>query len=605
MTNALLVAPGQQEGPGVPTYRRIARWARPYALSTMGVFLVDLLATPVALLSPVPLKIAVDSVVGDRPLPGVIDAVMPEWFEASPTRVLALACALVVIAVAVTQLQDLASYYLRTRVGERMTLNVRTALFRRVQQLSLAYHDARGTSDSIYRIQSDATGLKSATIEGFLPLVASAVTVVSMLYVALHLDWQLALVALTIAPILFTLSHIYKARARRWYRNVKTLESSALKVVQEVLTSLRVVKAFSREAAEEERFSEQSVLGVRARLRLIAAEGFFGVAISLTTAAGTAFVLWFGVHHVLSGVLTLGELLIVMAYIAQLYAPLKTMSRKVGSMQSALASSERVFEVLDHAPDVPERPDARPLGRARGTFRVERVSFSYDGETNVLSNVSFEVPAGSKVGIAGRTGAGKSTLVNLIARFYDPSGGAIYLDGLDLRDYRVTDLRNQFAIVLQDPVLFSTTIGENIAYARPGATQAEIERAAAAADAHDFILGLPGGYDTLVGERGMRLSGGERQRVSLARAFLKDAPILILDEPTSSVDVKTETAIMAALTRLMAGRTTFMIAHRMSTLAGCDIRLDVDAGTVHASKSMARSRGMLSAARARLLEATR
>jgi ATP-binding cassette, subfamily B, bacterial len=270
----------------------------------------------------------------------------------------------------------------------------------------------------------------------------------------------------------------------------------------------------------------------------------------------------------------------VMGYLSQLYRPLQSISKKVGDLQHSLASAERTFALLDQTPEVIEKPNAMPLSRARSALSFQNVSFAYEGNNPVLQNVSFEVLPGMRVGIAGATGAGKTTLVSLLTRFYDPTSGRITLDGIDLRDYKIADLRKQFAIVLQEPVLFSTSIAENIAYANPDATYEEIVAAARAANAHKFITHLPEGYDTQVGERGMRLSGGERQRISLARAFLKDAPILILDEPTSSVDMKTEAVIMEAMTRLMRGRTTFMIAHRLSTLANCDVRLQIEGGRV-------------------------
>jgi ATP-binding cassette subfamily B protein len=300
--------------------------------------------------------------------------------------------------------------------------------------------------------------------------------------------------------------------------------------------------------------------------------------LGLITAMGTAAVLLIGVLHVQWGILTLGGLLLVMGYLSQLYGPLSTISRKTASLQRHLASAERAFTLLDQAPDVAERPDAQPLARAEGSVTFRNVCFSYDGVQPVLRNISFDVPAGTRTGVAGRTGAGKTTLTSLLTRFYDPNGGQILVDGVDLRDYKVDDLRRQFAIVLQEPVLFSTSIAENIGYARPGASKDEIAQAARVANAHDFIVALPDGYDTNVGERGMRLSGGERQRIALARAFLKDAPILIMDEPTSSVDMKTEAGIMDAMERLMHGRTTFMIAHRLTTLENCDVLMVIDDG---------------------------
>jgi ATP-binding cassette subfamily B protein len=349
-------------------------------------------------------------------------------------------------------------------------------------------------------------------------------------------------------------------------------------VIQEVLTSLRVVKAFGQEEHEQERFLNQSGESLRARMRYTISSELLGLLLGVTTAFGTAAVLFIGVSNVLAGVLTLGSLLLIMGYLAQLYSPLKTISKNVAKLQSKLASAERAFDLMDEPPDVIERPGAKPLLRARGTVEFQNVSFAYQGEQLVLEDITFEIPAGTRAGIAGQTGAGKSTLVNLLTRFYDPTSGQILLDGIDLRDYKVADLREQFAIVLQEPVLFSTSISENIAYAKPGVSYYRIIEAAKAANAHDFILDLPQGYETLVGERGMRLSGGERQRIALARAFLKDAPILIMDEPTSSVDMKTESGIIEAMDRLMEDRTTFMIAHRLTTLENCDVLMVIEDG---------------------------
>jgi ATP-binding cassette subfamily B protein len=322
---------------------------------------------------------------------------------------------------------------------------------------------------------------------------------------------------------------------------------------------------------------------MQARLRVARTSGMLGIMIAMTTAVGTAAVLYLGASHVLAGTLTLGELLLVMAYLGQLYGPMETVSKKVADLQASLVSAERAFALLDESPDVQDRPAARHLDRARGAVKFESLCFAYPQNPPVLHNVSLAVEPGSRVGIEGTTGAGKTTLVSLLTRFYDPTAGAILLDDVDLRDYRLADLRNQFAIVLQDAVLFSTTVAENIAYARPGASDQEIIAAAQAANAHDFILRLPQGYETKVGERGMRLSGGERQRIALARAFLKDAPLLILDEPTSSVDLRTEKLIIEALERLMHGRTTFIIAHRLSTLDNCDVRLHVENGQLIAN----------------------
>ena len=561
----------------VVLYRRLLQETRPYWLHLAGLFGLGLLASPVALLTPVPLKIAVDSVLGGHPLPVFLQPFFPESAAQSPTAILLFAIGLLVAVAALGQLQGLASTLLQAYIGERLVLDFRARLVNQVQRLSVSYHDSRGTADSLYRIQHDVPAIQNL-VDGVIPSVSAAITLAMMITVTVLLDWQLALVALAISPPLFFLSGVYRPRMRSQWRHAKKLESSALAAVQETLGALRLVKAFRQEARETDRFLRRSREGMAARLGLALLQGRYGLYVGLTMALGTAAVLLIGVRHVRTGALTLGQLLLVMGYLAQLYQPLKTISRKAASLQSYLASAERAFALLDERPDVPERLHARPLVRAAGAVEFQHVSFAYNSDRRVLHDVSFAVPAGARVAIVGTTGAGKTTLVGLLTRFYDPTAGAILLDGMDLRDYRLADLRDQFAIVLQEPVLFSTSIGENIAYGRPGASDLDIVRAAKAAGAHDFIASLPHGYATPVGERGIQLSGGERQRVALARAFLKDAPLLILDEPTSSVDVKTEAVILEAMDRLMQGRTAFLITHRLSALATCDARLQLEQG---------------------------
>ena len=557
---------------------------RSYWLRILVLLGLSMLATPLTLLTPVPLKVVVDSVLGSQPLSPVLGAILP---TSSDTALLVGASLLFVVIALLTQLQDLAAAVLRVHTGERLLLDFRTKLFRHLQRLSVSYHDLRGTTDSTYRIQYDAMSAQQIATDTIPSFVTAVFTLVSMLYVTAAIDWQLALVALGICPVLLVVSWHYRRRLRDQSRHVKRLESGAMSVVQEALGAARVVQAFGREEFEEQRFVHRFQDGMRARVRYVVASSGYAMVVGLTTAVGSAAVLYIGARHVQSGVITLGELMLVMSYLLQLYAPLKTMSKRAGSLQNYLASAERAFALLDEEPDVKEQPAAVPLRRARGDVEFEDVCFAYDGERPVLQSVSLHVRPGVRLGVAGATGAGKTTLVSLLNRFYDPTTGCIRLDGADLRAYRVADLRAQFAIVLQDPLLFSTSIGENIAYARPDATFEEIWAAAAAAGAHDFIEALPDGYDTPVGERGVRLSGGERQRISIARAFLKDAPVLILDEPTSSVDVHTEEAIMGAMYRLMEGRTTFMIAHRLSTLGTCDQRIEVDGGRIaHMTKGL-------------------
>jgi ATP-binding cassette, subfamily B, bacterial len=545
-----------------------------------GLFLLSLLATPLALLTPLPLKIVVDSVIGSRPLPGFLDALLPEAVTRSSTAILIFAVGLVLAVALLSEMLELAESVLGEYTGEKLTLNLRTQLFRRAQRLSLSYHDSRGVTDSTFRIQYDAPALRWIVIDGVMPIITAVFTLVGMIYVTALISLQLALVALAVAPLMLLVSWFYSRRLRPHWHRVHELDYSALSAAEEALSAVRVVKAFGQEDREERRYVHRSGASLRQNVRVAFIEGGFTLLIGLITAAGTAVVLFVGVRLVLSGALSLGNLLLIMGYLLQLYAPLDVLSNTKATLQSSLASAERAFSLLDEAPEVVERPNARPLGRASGAVAFHEVSFAYDEDHPVLHDVSFEIDAGTRLGISGTTGAGKSTLMSLLTRFYDPTAGQILLDGRDLRDYKVADLRKQFAIVLQEPVLFSTSIGENIAYARPEASEEEVVEAAKAANAHEFIIALPDGYEAQVGERGMSLSGGERQRVALARAFLKDAPILILDEPTSSVDTKTEATIMEAMERLMHGRTTFMIAHRLSTLVSCDARLQIEDGRV-------------------------
>ena len=567
-------------------YARLLRQARPYSPYIGALFLLSLLSAPIALLMPLPLKIAIDSVIGSHPIPEFLEAILPVVTTRSNTGVLVFAAGLLIVIALLDQLRNLASSLLGTYTGEKLLLGFRTQLFGHAQRLSLSYHDSRGTADSLYRIQHDAGSIQWIAIYGVTPFVSASLTLTGMFYVTARIDWQLALIALAVSPAFFLITSASRRRLRSGWKMTKNLESAALSVVQEVLTGLRVVKAFGQEDREQARFVSRSGEGMRARIRLASVDGVFSLLLGLTTAVGTALVLFIGLQHVQTGLLTLGDLVLVMGYLTQLYGFVYSISKSITTMQSALASAERAFALVEQAPDVAEKRNARPLACAAGAVTSRNVSFAYDGGEFVLRDVSFEISPGTRLGIVGATGAGKTTLVSLLLRFYDPTAGQILLDGIDIRDYKLSDLRRQFSIVLQEPVLFSSTIAENIAYARPEASEREIIEAAKAANAHEFIARLPDGYGTLVGERGMRLSGGERQRISLARAFLKDAPILILDEPTSSVDIQTEATIMQAMERLMRGRTTFLIAHRLTALVNCDAHLEMDNGRVSSMRRL-------------------
>jgi ATP-binding cassette subfamily B protein len=564
--------------PARSIYRRLVRHTRPYATHIGLLFLLELAAAPLNLLGPLPLKIAVDNVLGSQPLPHEVAAFVPDSFAQSRELLLYLAVGLTIATGVVIKLHWVVTSVLRTYTGDRLVREFRGRLFRHLQRLSIRYHDSRGSSDSLYRLQYDAMALQYISIDCAIPFVTSLLTVVGMIVITFRLDFQLAAVALTATPLLMAITIGFRGRLRRHSKQVKDLETGSMSVLQEVLGAIRVVKAFTREDSETGRYNKRSNETIRARIHLTIVEGVYGLLLGLAITCGTAAALFVGVRHVQAGTLSLGSLLLVMAYLAQLYAPIKTLTKKTGSLQSHLASMERVFTILDEQPDVPEVPSAHPLRRAAGHIVLEKISFAYDPGHPVLKDLSFDVRPGMRVGIAGETGAGKTTLASLLMRFYDPQQGRILLDGRDIREYKVEDLRNQFSVVLQEPVLFAATIAENIAYGRAGANLQEIIAAAEAANAHQFITGLPNGYDTFVGERGMRLSGGERQRIGLARAFLRNAPILILDEPTSSVDVRTEESIMAAMQALMAGKTTFMIAHRTSTFEHFDTVLRIENG---------------------------
>jgi ATP-binding cassette subfamily B protein len=509
--------------------------------------------------------------------------VVPPSLAGPASGKLLCAIVLLVATTVASQLRGFAAGLLDTYTGEKLVLAFRTELFQRVQRLSLAYHDRKGSTDSLYRIEYDAPAIRWITVQGVIPFMNSILSVVLMTYVAARIDWQLALVAMLVAPLLFGTTRIFRQRIRNEWSRVKQMESASMSGMQEAISLLRVVRAFGQEGRENERLKRRLEQSVRGQLRLTMINGGFDSLIGLTTTVSTAVALYIGVRHIQTGQLTLGNLLLVNAYLGQLYGPLSAISRKIADLQAALASAERTLALLDQEPDVPERPDARPLRRATGAVSFRDVCFAYPNGPQVLHNISFEIVSGDRVGIMGTTGAGKTTLMSLLMRFYDPTSGAVLVDGHDSRDFRLADLRSQFAIVLQDPVLFSTSIAENIAYARPWASEDEIVNAARLANAHDFIVGLPQGYQTRVGERGMSLSGGERQRIALARAFLKDAPILILDEPTSSVDVQTEAAIIDAMESLMKGRTTFIIAHRRSTLRKCNVQLLLESGRLVAA----------------------
>ncbi|HYX88980.1 MAG TPA: ABC transporter ATP-binding protein [Gaiellaceae bacterium] len=443
---------------------RILREARPFWPQLLVVLLLNLLGAGLLLLSPIPLRIAVDSVIGSHPLPSFVAPVVPHALSGTPTRLLLLAAGMQVLIAVAGQIQSTAATLVSARTAALLTASFRSRLLQHGQRLSLAYHDTRGTEDSLYRIQYDGGSLHAVAVGGVLSLCSSIVLVLAVLGAIVRVDLQLALVAVAVSPLLALYAYFYNRRMRAPHLAAKELESGAMAVVQETLGALRIVKAFGREHEEQARFDGWSRRSVDAHLRIALAETVFATVVNLTIAVGTAAILYVGIHRVQAGALTLGELLMIYAYLFQLYGPLQGIIHQTAALQSSMASARRAFDLLDQPADVADGPRARRLRRAGGAIEFDDVRFSYHSRRNAVDGVTFAVEPGERLGIAGRTGAGKSTLVSLLMRFYEPQWGRILLDGVDIRRYRWTDLRRQFALVLQEPVLFSTSIAENIAY---------------------------------------------------------------------------------------------------------------------------------------------
>lgn len=562
--------------------RLLRRCAGGQGAAIVAGLVLILASSGVGLLAPWPVAIVVDSVAGNRPAPLGLSELAASISPSSPrVALLAILCSALLLIHLLQGFLNVASTWSLVSVGLRMVFRLRCDLFNHIQRLSLRFHDSTPVGDSLYRVAWDSYAVQSIFNTGLIPALTASLTLVGIVAVMISRDVLVTGVALLMAlPLIWLVRRLDKPMNERSMR-VHEMESQVSTRVQETLSGIRAVQAFGREDYEGARFRDHAESSLRANLRLTVFQTFSQAVVGLTLAAGTALIVWIGAYRAIQGKLTAGDIVLMVAYIGMLFKPLEALAFVAANVQGAVAGARRVFTVLDSTPDIADAPGAIELpGRAAGLIELRGVSFAYVQDRPALREVSLGIAPGSTVALVGPSGAGKTTLVSLLMRFYDPHAGSILLDGHDLRGLTVSSLRRNIALVLQDPVLFGSTIGENIAYGLPDATPREIEDAARAAGAHEFIAALPGGYDTRISERGTSLSGGQRQRLSIARAFLKNAPVLIMDEPTSALDAQTENELLEAMERLKHGRTTIIIAHRLSTIRNADKIVVMDRGRV-------------------------
>jgi len=553
-------------------YRRVLRYYRPFLGPTIGALLLTLVGIAVNLLKPWPFKFIVDQIL---PNDSAFRATHADWRRYIPLLCLALVGLQVVWGTI-----NLITNYIFVKVGLQALLQLRTDLYAYLQSLSLKYHDARRSADSSFRVAYDSQAIQTIYNKGFTNIFGSVITLVGIFFIMLRFDWELTLLSLGVIPLIVAAIYFFAHRIRTESTSIQEQDSAMLAQAQEGLSSIRMIAAFGREDFEVSQFHHRAKQSLQANLRLTLTNVRSALVISTLTVIGTAGMYWLGTLHVLAGTLTLGSLIAFSQYLAMLYQPLEALTYTAWAMEGATAGARRCFEVLDREVDVRDSPGAVAITGTRAAITFDQVSFAYNEQHPVLEGIDLRISPNQIVALVGGTGAGKSTLMSLVPRFYDPSAGVVSLDGRDVRAITKKSLRAQIAIVLQDTLLFSTTIRENIAYGRPGATEAEIRQAARRAQADDFISQLPNGYNSPVGERGGHLSVGQRQRIGIARAFLKDAPILLLDEPTSALDPTTESAIMETIKDLMHGRTTLIVTHRLATIHGVDQIVVLDHGRI-------------------------
>jgi ABC-type multidrug transport system fused ATPase/permease subunit len=539
---------------------------RPYRLRMLGIAVLCGAEVALGVLAPWPLKAVVDNVLGGHPLPAPIAGIVSAVVGSDAAALLILIVVAGLTLQIVNELVLMWHTQLQVNTAQGIVYDMRDRLLQQLQGLTLRHHVQAKTADSVYRLEADAYCVSDIVMGGAFPLATSALKLIVMLVILLRLDFTLALLSLVVVPFLYACLRHYSKQMFQQAEDVKARESALVERAYEILSSIIIIKSFTRERHELERFKAVGSETMRARLRLTWQESLMSLVVSAITLGGTALVLAVGGLHVLDGTLTVGSLLVVVAYLAAVYNPLSSIAHTTGSLQQALVSARRVREIFALAPEDLDAPGSLDASSVAGDIRFEQVGFAYDDSRPILQDVTFEAHPGELVALVGLTGAGKTTLARLIPRFFEPTSGRVLIDGVEAGRYSLRSLRQRIALVPQEPMLVQGTIADNIRYGRPAATDAEVEKAGRAAHVDPFVSRLPKGYQTPVAEAGATLSGGERQRLGIARALLKDAPILILDEPTSSLDAISEEAVFDALRRLREGRTTLVIAHRLSTI---------------------------------------
>ncbi len=563
--------------------RLIRQLIRPYRGTLLLILIAMTVETLMSLAGPWPLKIILDNVVGSHHLPGWFDHFVASLTGGMGPGKMKIAAVAAVSAILIAVIGSLASYidnYYTESVGQWVAHDLRMRTYHHLQRLSLAYYDSHQTGVLLSTITDDIQTIQSFASSATLGILVDLLTIVGMLGLMFWLNWDFALVAVGITPFLLLFVSRFKRAVKKATREVRHRQADIVAVVQQGLESVRVVKAFGRQDLEQKELSDASRATVDAALKARRVKSMLSPVVTVTVALCTAFVLWRGASLILIGTMTAGALTVFLSYLTKFFKPVQDLAKMTNSIAQAAVGVERIQAILETDSVIRESASAREPEAIRGDISFDHVAFGYNKDEPVLLDVSFTVKQGELVGIVGTTGGGKSTVVSLIPRFYDPTSGSVRIDGVDIREYKLNPLRSQIGFVLQDTVLFRGTIRDNIAYGRPGATQKEIEEAAQLANADEFISRMPHGYDTLVGERGLTLSGGQRQRIGIARAVIRNTPILILDEPTAALDTESERLVIEALERLMKGRTVITIAHRLSTIRDADKIIVLKAGVV-------------------------